>query len=102
LLHTQQDLNIVEGGNEKSDQYFDRFFPCYAPDRSLARIRILQETVEMFLDLLYAGGTKIERLQKRNDEIRKLFSEGMTKTEIARRFDISVRRVGQIIDNRSV
>ena len=56
----------------------------------------------MFLDLLYADGTNIERLQKSNNEIRKLFYEGVTKTEIAQRFDISVRRVGQILDNLSV
>lgn len=52
----------------------------------------------MFIDLLYVDGTKHERIENRNEEIRYLFSQGMTKTEIARRFAISVRRVGQIIN----
>jgi DNA-binding CsgD family transcriptional regulator len=37
-------------------------------------------------------------MQQRNDEIRRLFAEGMTKAEIARRFGISERRVSQVIE----
>jgi DNA-binding NarL/FixJ family response regulator len=59
----------------------------------------LDEVVSLFLSLLYTDGTKLERMEKRDMEIRKLFSDGLTKTEIARRYAISVRRVGQIIDN---
>jgi len=68
-----------------------------APDRYRTPIRTLHEIVRMFLDVLYADGTIAERMEKRNNEIRQLFSDGITKTEIAKRFDISFRRVGQII-----
>jgi DNA-binding CsgD family transcriptional regulator len=36
-------------------------------------------------------------MRQRNEEIRSLFAEGVSKTEIGRRFGISPRRVGQII-----
>jgi DNA-binding CsgD family transcriptional regulator len=50
------------------------------------------------LDKLYVEGTSLERMQQRNEEIQRLNAEGLSKTEIGRRFGISPRRVGQIID----
>jgi DNA-binding CsgD family transcriptional regulator len=36
-------------------------------------------------------------MRQRNEEIHRLFAQGRTKTAIARRYGISLRRVGQII-----
>jgi hypothetical protein len=48
---------------------------------------------------LYAGGTLLQQMQQRNEEIRRLFLEGVSKTEIGRQFGIFPRRAGQIIDD---
>jgi DNA-binding CsgD family transcriptional regulator len=40
----------------------------------------------------------LEQMQQRNEEIIRLIAEGVPKTEIGRRYGISPRRVGQIIN----
>ena len=56
------------------------------------------QAVELVLTHLYSRPSAAERKQQRDQEIRHLFGEGMTKAAIARKFGISERRVGQIID----
>jgi DNA-binding NarL/FixJ family response regulator len=72
--------------------------PPSAPDRTRTAISTSNEAVKTLLNILYSDGTKLERMHQRKEEIRHLFAEGKTKTEIARRYGISLRRVGQIID----
>jgi DNA-binding CsgD family transcriptional regulator len=56
------------------------------------------QAVEILLTHLYSTLTDAERKRQRNQEICRLFADGLTKAEIARRFGISERRVGQILD----
>jgi DNA-binding NarL/FixJ family response regulator len=68
------------------------------PNRYSTSIRTSEQAVQIILYHLYSEGSKAERMEERNDEIRRLFAEGVTKAEIARRFRISERRVGQVIE----
>lgn len=61
-------------------------------------ISIPEIAVKILLNQLYSEPTVEERMRERNAEIRRLFAIGMAKTEIGRRFGISARRVGQVID----
>jgi hypothetical protein len=64
----------------------------------LTTIRTPEQSVAILLEALYADGTLEEQRLARNAHIHQLFNEGVPKTEIGRRFGISARRVGQILD----
>jgi DNA-directed RNA polymerase sigma subunit (sigma70/sigma32) len=66
----------------------------------LTIIRTHDEAVAIFLEALYTDGTLDEQRVSRNSHIRQLFDEGVTKTEIGRRFGISARRVTQILEGK--
>ncbi len=70
----------------------------FTPNKKLTSIRTPMQAVELVLTHLYSRPSAAERKQQRDQEIRHLFGEGMTKAAIARKFGISERRVGQIID----
>jgi DNA-binding NarL/FixJ family response regulator len=69
-----------------------------APDRKRTIIRTPSEVIQIFLGILHGDGTPLERMRRRDEEIYRMFAEGVPKMEIARRFGISARRVGQIIN----
>jgi DNA-binding NarL/FixJ family response regulator len=71
------------------------------PNRKSTSIRTSKQAVEVLITHLYSTSTAAEDKQQRNQEIRRLFAEGLTKADIARRFGISERRVGQIIEEEN-
>jgi DNA-binding NarL/FixJ family response regulator len=74
----------------------------FAPDRTRTVIRTSAEAAKILLERLYIKGTLLEQMQQRNEEIRRLFAEGKTKTEIGRRLGLSARRVGQILNDSRI
>jgi hypothetical protein len=68
----------------------------------LTSIRTPAQAAEVLLAHPYSTPTNTEIKQQRNQEIRRLFAEGVTKAEVARTFGISERRVGQIIDEEKM
>gem|GEM_PF-4948136 len=69
-----------------------------APSRNPTFISTPHIAAQLVLKHLYSDGTKPERMKERNDAILQLFAQGVPKMEIGRRFGISARRVGQILD----
>jgi hypothetical protein len=67
-------------------------------DKKSTSIRTPEQAAEILLTQLYATPTDTEIKLQRDHEIRRLFADGLTKADLARRFGISERRVGQIID----
>jgi DNA-binding NarL/FixJ family response regulator len=73
----------------------------FTPNRYLTIIRTSEQAIRIILYHLYPKGSTTEQMTQRNKEIRSLFTEGMTKADIARQFGISERRVRQIIDEEN-